>query len=131
MELLPRDGKGKRNARERRKERIKALNGVWLGMLTPCGLSPSLQQLYAAQLASMQVSPGAKMPPLPQPPNSAGQISPSGLKNEKRASTPLAQVKVQSLHEVVLDPVFSTSSLAKSALVGRAASAGSPLALSP
>uniref|UniRef100_A0A3Q1HU85 HMG box domain-containing protein n=1 Tax=Anabas testudineus TaxID=64144 RepID=A0A3Q1HU85_ANATE len=31
------------------------------------GLSPlQLQQLYAAQLASMQVSPGAKMPPLPQ-----------------------------------------------------------------
>merc|ERR1719357_910260 len=30
------------------------------------GLSPlQLQQLYAAQLASMQVSPGAKMPPLP------------------------------------------------------------------
>ncbi|XP_052458074.1 transcription factor SOX-6-like isoform X11 [Carassius gibelio] len=58
------------------------------------GLNPlQLQQLYAAQLASMQVSPGAKMPPLPQPPNSAGQISPSGLKNEKRASTPLAQVK--------------------------------------
>ncbi|KAL0189130.1 hypothetical protein M9458_016229, partial [Cirrhinus mrigala] len=50
-------------------------------------------QLYAAQLASMQVSPGAKMPPLPQPPNSTGPISPSGLKNEKRASTPLAQVK--------------------------------------
>ncbi|XP_026072072.1 transcription factor SOX-6 isoform X6 [Carassius auratus] len=58
------------------------------------GLNPlQLQQLYAAQLASMQVSPGAKMPPLPQPHNSAGQISPSGLKNEKRASTPLAQVK--------------------------------------
>uniref|UniRef100_A0A8C2JBJ3 SRY-box transcription factor 6 n=1 Tax=Cyprinus carpio TaxID=7962 RepID=A0A8C2JBJ3_CYPCA len=61
------------------------------------GLNPlQLQQLYAAQLASMQVSPGAKMPPLPQPPNSAGPISPSGLKNEKRASTPLAQVKVRS-----------------------------------
>uniref|UniRef100_A0A672MLC6 HMG box domain-containing protein n=1 Tax=Sinocyclocheilus grahami TaxID=75366 RepID=A0A672MLC6_SINGR len=74
-------------------ERIKALNSVWLWMLTPCGLSPSLQQLYAAHLASMQVSPGAKMPLLSQPPNSTGPISPSGLKNEKRASTPLAQVK--------------------------------------
>ncbi|XP_016341237.1 transcription factor SOX-6 isoform X3 [Sinocyclocheilus anshuiensis] len=58
------------------------------------GLNPlQLQQLYAAQLASMQVSPGAKMPLLSQPPNSTGPISPSGLKNEKRASTPLAQVK--------------------------------------
>ncbi|XP_016128613.1 transcription factor SOX-6 isoform X4 [Sinocyclocheilus grahami] len=58
------------------------------------GLNPlQLQQLYAAHLASMQVSPGAKMPLLSQPPNSTGPISPSGLKNEKRASTPLAQVK--------------------------------------
>ncbi|XP_030647916.1 transcription factor SOX-6 isoform X2 [Chanos chanos] len=58
------------------------------------GLSPlQLQQLYAAQLASMQVSPGAKMPPLPQPPNSSGPISPTGLKSEKRSSSPVTQVK--------------------------------------
>eukprot|EP00063_Salmo_salar_P056631 XP_014031466.1 PREDICTED: transcription factor SOX-6-like [Salmo salar] len=50
-------------------------------------------QLYAAQLASMQVSPGAKMPPLPQPPNNSGPISPSGLKNDKRSSSPITQVK--------------------------------------
>uniref|UniRef100_A0A673CUG0 SRY-box transcription factor 6 n=1 Tax=Sphaeramia orbicularis TaxID=375764 RepID=A0A673CUG0_9TELE len=44
-------------------------------------------QLYAAQLASMQVSPGAKMPPLPQPLNASGPISPSSLKNDKSSST--------------------------------------------
>uniref|UniRef100_A0A671UZS2 SRY-box transcription factor 6 n=1 Tax=Sparus aurata TaxID=8175 RepID=A0A671UZS2_SPAAU len=60
------------------------------------GLSPlQLQQLYAAQLASMQVSPGAKMPPLPQPLNTSGPISPSSLKNDKSSSSPITQVKVQ------------------------------------
>uniref|UniRef100_A0A3B5LRU6 SRY-box transcription factor 6 n=1 Tax=Xiphophorus couchianus TaxID=32473 RepID=A0A3B5LRU6_9TELE len=55
----------------------------------------SAQQLYAAQLASMQVSPGAKMPPLPQPLNTSGPISPSSLKNDKSSSSPITQVKVQ------------------------------------
>ncbi|KAM9376796.1 transcription factor SOX-6-like isoform 2-T3 [Pholidichthys leucotaenia] len=58
------------------------------------GLSPlQLQQLYAAQLASMQISPGAKMAPLPQAPNSSGPLSPSTLKSEKRASSPVSQIK--------------------------------------
>uniref|UniRef100_A0A674M9T9 SRY-box transcription factor 6 n=1 Tax=Takifugu rubripes TaxID=31033 RepID=A0A674M9T9_TAKRU len=58
------------------------------------GLSPlQLQQLYAAQLASMQVSPGAKVPPLPQPLNTSGPISPSSLKNDKISTSPLTQVK--------------------------------------
>ncbi|XP_039990224.1 transcription factor SOX-6-like isoform X1 [Xiphias gladius] len=58
------------------------------------GLSPlQLQQLYAAQLASMQISPGAKMAPLPQAPNSSGPLSPSALKSEKRASSPVTQIK--------------------------------------
>ncbi|XP_030892026.1 transcription factor SOX-6 isoform X5 [Leptonychotes weddellii] len=58
------------------------------------GLSPlQLQQLYAAQLASMQVSPGAKMPSAPQPPNPAGTVSPTGIKNEKRGTSPVTQVK--------------------------------------
>ncbi|XP_023140018.2 transcription factor SOX-6-like isoform X3 [Amphiprion ocellaris] len=58
------------------------------------GLSPlQLQQLYAAQLASMQISPGAKMAPLPQAPNSSGPLSPSTMKSEKRASSPVAQIK--------------------------------------
>ncbi|XP_029813049.1 transcription factor SOX-6 isoform X1 [Suricata suricatta] len=58
------------------------------------GLSPlQLQQLYAAQLASMQVSPGAKMPSAPQPPNTAGAVSPTAIKNEKRGTSPVTQVK--------------------------------------
>uniref|UniRef100_A0A7N9AKZ9 SRY-box transcription factor 6 n=1 Tax=Mastacembelus armatus TaxID=205130 RepID=A0A7N9AKZ9_9TELE len=66
------------------------------------GLSPlQLQQLYAAQLASMQVSPGAKMPPLPQPLNASGPISPSSLKNDKSSSSPITQVKV------LLQPAYS------------------------
>ncbi|XP_054826679.1 transcription factor SOX-6 [Eublepharis macularius] len=58
------------------------------------GLSPlQLQQLYAAQLASMQVSPGAKMPSTPQPPNITGALSPTGMKNEKRGTSPISQIK--------------------------------------
>ncbi|KAM9301829.1 transcription factor SOX-6 [Gastrophryne carolinensis] len=58
------------------------------------GLSPlQLQQLYAAQLASMQVSPGAKMPSTPQPINTSGALSPSTVKSEKRGSSPVTQVK--------------------------------------
>ncbi|XP_021119504.1 transcription factor SOX-6 isoform X10 [Heterocephalus glaber] len=57
------------------------------------GLSPLQLQLYAAQLANMQVSPGAKMPSTPQPPNTAGAISPTGIKNEKRGTSPVTQVK--------------------------------------
>ncbi|XP_076970200.1 transcription factor SOX-6 isoform X6 [Tamandua tetradactyla] len=52
-----------------------------------------IEQLYAAQLASMQVSPGAKMPSTPQPPNTAGEVSPTGIKNEKRGTSPVTQVK--------------------------------------
>lgn len=64
------------------------------------GLSPlQLQQLYAAQLASMQVSPGAKMPSAPQPPNTAGAVSPTGIKNEKRGTSPVTQVKVLALQD--------------------------------
>lgn len=58
-----------------------------------------LQQLYAAQLASMQVSPGAKMPSTPQPPNTAGAVSPTGIKNEKRGTSPVTQVKVLALQD--------------------------------
>lgn len=55
-------------------------------------LSP--QQLYAAQLASMQISPGAKVTPLPQAPPTSSPLSPSALKSEKRPPSPVAQVKV-------------------------------------
>ncbi|KAM6937551.1 transcription factor SOX-6-like [Xenentodon cancila] len=57
------------------------------------GISPlQLQQLYAAQLAGMQISPGAKMAPLPQAPNPTAPLSPSTLKSEKQASSPV-QIK--------------------------------------
>uniref|UniRef100_A0A3Q4BXF5 HMG box domain-containing protein n=1 Tax=Mola mola TaxID=94237 RepID=A0A3Q4BXF5_MOLML len=58
------------------------------------GLSPlQLQQLYAAQLASMQISPGAKMHPLPQAPSSSSPLSPSTLKSETKASSPVTHIK--------------------------------------
>lgn len=44
----------------------------------------------------MQVSPGAKMPPLPQVLNSSGPISPSSLKNDKISTSPITQVKVRA-----------------------------------
>uniref|UniRef100_A0A7N6AQ55 HMG box domain-containing protein n=1 Tax=Anabas testudineus TaxID=64144 RepID=A0A7N6AQ55_ANATE len=85
------------------------------------GLSPlQLQQLYAAQLASMQVSPGAKMPPLPQPLNASGPISPSSLKNDKSSSSPIAQVKVQRSTPSTCPPssTYILSSLNSTALFG-------------
>ncbi|XP_070985111.1 transcription factor SOX-6-like isoform X3 [Oncorhynchus clarkii lewisi] len=79
------------------------------------GLSPlQLQQLYAAQLASMQVSPGAKMPPLPQPPNNSGPISPSGLKNDKRSFSPITQVKEEGTQPLNLSARPKTAELVKS-----------------
>uniref|UniRef100_A0A7N6B6B8 HMG box domain-containing protein n=1 Tax=Anabas testudineus TaxID=64144 RepID=A0A7N6B6B8_ANATE len=79
------------------------------------GLSPlQLQQLYAAQLASMQVSPGAKMPPLPQPLNASGPISPSSLKNDKSSSSPIAQVKVQRTQPLNLSARPKMTELVKS-----------------
>ncbi|KAA8590325.1 hypothetical protein FQN60_014259 [Etheostoma spectabile] len=57
------------------------------------GFFPVIQQLYAAQLASMQISPGSKMAPLPQAPNSSGPLSPSAMKSEKRASSPVTHIK--------------------------------------
>lgn len=71
--------------------------------------APFLQQLYAAQLANMQLSPGAKMVPLPQPPNSTGHLSP-GPKSEKRSASPLGQIKVQPyLSSSVLSSVPTAS----------------------
>ncbi|XP_015231468.1 PREDICTED: transcription factor SOX-6-like isoform X4 [Cyprinodon variegatus] len=79
------------------------------------GLSPiQLQQLYAAQLASMQVSPGAKMPPLPQPLNSSGPISPSSLKNDKTSSSPITQVKEEGTQPLNLSARPKTSDMVKS-----------------
>ncbi|XP_012670378.2 transcription factor SOX-6 isoform X2 [Clupea harengus] len=79
------------------------------------GLNPlQLQQLYAAQLASMQVSPGAKMPPMPQPPNSGGPISPTGLKNDKRSSSPVTQVKEEGSQPLNLSARPKTADSIKS-----------------
>ncbi|XP_061669763.1 transcription factor SOX-6 isoform X3 [Syngnathoides biaculeatus] len=79
------------------------------------GLSPlQLQQLYAAQLASMQVSPGAKMPPLPQPLNASGPISPSSLKNDKSSSSPITQVKEEGSQPLNLSARPKTTDIVKS-----------------
>ncbi|KAM8877996.1 transcription factor SOX-6 isoform X3 [Synchiropus splendidus] len=79
------------------------------------GLSPlQLQQLYAAQLASMQVSPGAKMPPLTQPLNASGPISPSSLKNDKSSSSPIIQVKEEGTQPLNLSARPKTTELVKS-----------------
>ncbi|XP_054465615.1 transcription factor SOX-6 isoform X2 [Anoplopoma fimbria] len=76
------------------------------------GLSPlQLQQLYAAQLASMQVSPGAKMPPLPQPLNASGPISPSSLKNDKSSSSPITHVKEEGTQPLNLSARPKTTDL--------------------
>lgn len=41
------------------------------------------------------------MTPLPQAPNSSSPLSPSALKSEKRASSPVAQVKVSPLLQML------------------------------
>ncbi|KAA8595692.1 hypothetical protein FQN60_010983 [Etheostoma spectabile] len=79
------------------------------------GLSPlQLQQLYAAQLASMQVSPGAKMPPLPQSLNTSGPISPSSLKNDKSSSSPITHVKEEGTQPLNLSARPKTTDMVKS-----------------
>ncbi|XP_065124724.1 transcription factor SOX-5 isoform X6 [Paramisgurnus dabryanus] len=53
------------------------------------GLGPlQLQQLYAAQLAAMQVSPGAKHSTMPQGNLATGTLSPTSGHSEKNRSTP-------------------------------------------
>lgn len=39
------------------------------------------------------------MPSTPQPPNTAGAVSPTGIKNEKRGTSPVTQVKVLALRD--------------------------------
>ncbi|XP_053575086.1 transcription factor SOX-5 isoform X2 [Bombina bombina] len=52
------------------------------------GLGPlQLQQLYAAQLAAMQVSPGAKLPGMSQS-NMGAAVSPNSHHNEKNTNSP-------------------------------------------
>uniref|UniRef100_A0A8C7Z251 SRY-box transcription factor 6 n=1 Tax=Oryzias sinensis TaxID=183150 RepID=A0A8C7Z251_9TELE len=83
-------------------------------------------QLYAAQLASMQISPGAKMAPLPQAPNSSSPLSPSTLKSEKQAASPVAQIKEEgstqplnlSARPKTAEPLRSPTSPTQSLLSG-------------
>ncbi|XP_055990615.1 transcription factor SOX-5 isoform X5 [Sorex fumeus] len=52
------------------------------------GLGPlQLQQLYAAQLAAMQVSPGGKLPGLPQG-NLGAAVSPTSIHTDKSTNSP-------------------------------------------
>ncbi|XP_043561727.1 transcription factor SOX-6 isoform X4 [Chiloscyllium plagiosum] len=73
------------------------------------GLSPLQLQLYAAQLASMQVSPGAKIPSTQQPTNPAGALSPTALKNEKQGTSPVAHVKDEAAQPLNLSARPKTS----------------------
>lgn len=57
-------------------------------------LSLSEQQLYAAQLAAMQVSPGAKHSTVPQANLATGTLSPTSGQSEKNRSTPPPKPKV-------------------------------------
>ncbi|XP_030632308.1 transcription factor SOX-6-like [Chanos chanos] len=99
------------------------------------GLSPlQLQQLYAAQLASMQISPGTKMAAFPQPPNSSGTISPSGLKSEKQSTSPVTQMKDEgtqplnlSARPKTMEPLLSPSSPQHSLFPGNKTSSESPI----
>uniref|UniRef100_A0A673K043 Transcription factor SOX-5-like n=1 Tax=Sinocyclocheilus rhinocerous TaxID=307959 RepID=A0A673K043_9TELE len=52
------------------------------------------QQLYAAQLAAMQVSPGAKHSTVPQANLATGTLSPTSGQSEKNRSTPPPKPKV-------------------------------------
>uniref|UniRef100_A0A674I003 SRY-box transcription factor 6 n=1 Tax=Terrapene triunguis TaxID=2587831 RepID=A0A674I003_9SAUR len=81
--------------------------------LNPCEHG-RLSQLYAAQLASMQVSPGAKMPSTPQAPNTTGALSPTGMKNEKRGTSPITQVKDEAAQPLNLSARPKTAEPVKS-----------------
>uniref|UniRef100_A0A8C7Z3J6 SRY-box transcription factor 6 n=1 Tax=Oryzias sinensis TaxID=183150 RepID=A0A8C7Z3J6_9TELE len=106
-----------------------AASGLSPMQLQPVGFAgffSFLQQLYAAQLASMQISPGAKMAPLPQAPNSSSPLSPSTLKSEKQAASPVAQIKEEgstqplnlSARPKTAEPLRSPTSPTQSLLSG-------------
>ncbi|NWY42860.1 SOX5 factor, partial [Sylvia atricapilla] len=58
------------------------------------GLGPlQLQQLYAAQLAAMQVSPGGKIPGIPQG-NLGAAVSPTSIHTDKSTNSPPPKSKV-------------------------------------
>lgn len=59
------------------------------------------------------------MPSTPQPPNTAGTVSPTGIKNEKRGTSPVTQVKVLTLQDCgnSLENSF-TRKIVKQAMLG-------------
>uniref|UniRef100_A0A669E233 SRY-box transcription factor 6 n=1 Tax=Oreochromis niloticus TaxID=8128 RepID=A0A669E233_ORENI len=69
---------------------------------------------YLQFISFMQVSPGAKMPPLPQPLTASGPISPSSLKNDKSSSSPITQVKEEGTQPLNLSARPKTTELVKS-----------------
>ncbi|XP_062851703.1 transcription factor SOX-5 isoform X3 [Trichomycterus rosablanca] len=74
------------------------------------GLGPlQLQQLYAAQLAAMQVSPGAKHGSVPQPNLAAGTHSPTSGLSEKRRSSPPPKLKDEGAQPLNLSAKPKTS----------------------
>ncbi|XP_068134090.1 transcription factor SOX-5 isoform X2 [Hyperolius riggenbachi] len=72
------------------------------------GLGPlQLQQLYAAQLAAMQVSPGNKLPGMPQ--GNLGAVSPNNLNTEKSTSSPPPKSKEDAAQPLNLSAKPKTS----------------------
>lgn len=61
----------------------------------PISLSVSEQQLYAAQLAAMQVSPGSKHSAVSQSNLAAGTHSPTSGQSEKSRNSPPPKAKVR------------------------------------
>eukprot|EP00062_Callorhinchus_milii_P003637 gi/632941152/ref/XP_007885712.1/ PREDICTED: transcription factor SOX-6 isoform X3 [Callorhinchus milii] len=78
------------------------------------GLSPLQLQLYATQLASMQSSPSGKILSTQQPPNPAGGLSPTTLKNEKRGNSPVTHVKDETAQPLNLSARPKTSECVRS-----------------
>uniref|UniRef100_A0A9L0SIW6 SRY-box transcription factor 5 n=2 Tax=Equus TaxID=9789 RepID=A0A9L0SIW6_HORSE len=63
------------------------------------GLGPlQLQQLYAAQLAAMQVSPGGKLPGIPQG-NLGAAVSPTSIHTDKSTNSPPPKSKEKTTLE--------------------------------
>ncbi|KAA0721007.1 Transcription factor SOX-5 [Triplophysa tibetana] len=65
-----------------------------------------LQQLYAAQLAAMQVSPGAKHSTMPQANLATGTHSPTSGQSEKNRNTPPPKPKDSPQNRILVSFVF-------------------------
>uniref|UniRef100_A0A8B9LVI4 SRY-box transcription factor 5 n=2 Tax=Astyanax mexicanus TaxID=7994 RepID=A0A8B9LVI4_ASTMX len=72
-------------------------------------LSPPSPQLYAAQLAAMQVSPGAKHGAVPQPNLAAGTHSPTSGHSEKSRTSPPPKPKDEGAQPLNLSAKPKTS----------------------